>query len=367
MAASKRKSKSTTSTIFSSNENKGCYNQILSMLRHYLKRAYRKLKIKLFGVDYVNRQNNNRRLLRKRRHHPLNNKQHHHSNNKAKLMAPHSNGDVHYHHHHHHHIHHHHLHLCGNGTSHTPKTPPTTNGDVTVGKYMSPDCTHKKMKSIEPYTPDNALSVRESMSKAVVPAQPIVISNDTETEANAPRKSLQMKNTTALIIPDTTVVICHSSSIPGPDQTHQTPMTTLSLYPSLSLSQLHRASMNEAEVESQSDMRCTCRYRSAGDPHICAEADLATEKIERQNINKGVTIKTENNSNNDSLEDGVNCGSDYDSDDIGDQEQTSCKKKRLLMVKFCESDCFKISIMTAIFLNTVTMAMEHHQQVNTFL
>ena len=160
--------------------------------------------------------------------------------------------------------------------------------------------------------------------------------------------------TTALIIPDTTaVVICHSSSLPGALQS-QSPLTTVSWYPSFS--KLHRSDDNEPDIMDTDNGG----YRSVGDPKCCP--DLAGKELSQ--YEHGVLYDSDTGdedgsdyTDNDYDED------DYDSDNDGGSRKQWFDMKRKLIVQFCESDCFKVSIMTAIFLNTVTMAMEHYRQV----
>lgn len=355
------------------------------MLKHYIQRGFRKLKVKIFGkqkmeLEKRREQSRKRRkkLLMKKRQNNMNNNNN--SNSKGnKQNGNHGNGDIHHHHHHHHHIHHHHLHLCSNGGNKTVATTPPpggrrANGDLNHHK-KSPN--KKAIPSIK-QEPENNQPLE---TNAVVPSQtnnlaatkpppsvegtggvmppPSIVIDDVDScdqqQPNQPLSNLpQMKNTTALIIPDTTVVICASGSLPGSVKS-QGPVATVSLFPSLSLTGLHRGSVNEAEICSHTDMGCTCRYRSVGDPE-CGVPELSKDKLD--SYEKGVYEDV--------------CDSDFSSDDEVfdsdddyeyDLERSWMKKKRLLVVKFCESDCFKVSIMTAIFLNTVTMAMEHYQQV----
>ena len=117
MEEARRKSRSTSSTIFTATDtesSKGCYNQLLSMMKHYIQRGCRKLKTKLFGE---NKKHLAQQRRRKKKRHPTTLLQGGSNGGRGtKYQYGNGGGDVHYHHHHHHHIHHHHLHLCNNNT-----------------------------------------------------------------------------------------------------------------------------------------------------------------------------------------------------------------------------------------------------------
>ena len=105
---------------------------------------------------------------------------------------------------------------------------------------------------------------------------------------------------------------------------------------------------------------CRCRYQSVGESKCCP--DLVGKELGRYEHS---VIYDSDNDNESDYTDG-----DCD-DDNSDKEMTDASRrkkwvymKRRTIVQFCESDCFKVSIMTAIFLNTVTMAMEHYRQVS---
>ena len=99
-------------------------------------------------------------------------------------------------------------------------------------------------------------------------------------------------------------------------------------------------------------------YRSVGDPKCCP--DLVGKELGRYEHSVLYDSETDDEDGSDYTD------SDYDydgSDGEGNSRKQWFDMKRKLIVQFCESDCFKVSIMTAIFLNTVTMAMEHYRQV----
>ena len=104
-------------------------------------------------------------------------------------------------------------------------------------------------------------------------------------------------------------------------------------------------------------MTYPCRYRSVGDATDCCP-DLNKELGKYEH---GVLYDSDDEYTDNSSDD------EFYGDEPGEKTKGARKQwvdnKRRLMVQFCESDCFKVSIMTAIFLNTVTMAMEHYRQV----
>lgn len=289
MEIARKKARSTSSTIFtpSDGENKGCYNQILSMLHHYIMRASRKVKRRMFGTD-------EKRISRKSR----------------RKRGDGDGGSVQIHHHHHHHIHHHHLHLCPNSKN---VDTPVNNNDQTT---------------------DLAAPER----KAIMPAAPAIRIDDVcDKEVLQPLPNIPI-NTTALIIPDTTVVICHSSTLPNSLKT-ESPLTTVALFPSLS--KLHRSS--HESVHQPTNLNLGASYCSVGDVNSC-ETELSKEELNR-------------------CERAVCCESDdYSDDEEEEVHEPSCQRRRNIVRIYCEKNCFKVFIMAAIFFNTVTMAMEHYKQ-----
>ncbi|XP_066933924.1 voltage-dependent T-type calcium channel subunit alpha-1H-like isoform X2 [Clytia hemisphaerica] len=365
MEEARRKARSTSSTIFTSTDtesNKGCYNQLLSIMKHYIQRGCRNLKAKIFGEK--SQQISKRK--KKGRHHLLQKN----GGGSGRSKQPHSHangvgggGNVHYHHHHHHHIHHHHLHLCNSNSAATqPRGGGLTqpNGDVMnidgdEERYCPPNAL---TGALDASTSPNSKALTKTVG-APLPStgsqQPAVLSRTT-IRPTPPSIIIDEVPTcdhqsAALIIPETAVVICHSSSLPGALQS-QSPLTAVSWFPSFN--KLHRSSTAAASENEFDTESWPCRgYRSVGDPACCP--DLNKEAYEQ-----GVYEDCDHDS-------------DYTDDDSDDEydDQTPSKKsprktwinqKQKLIVQFCESDCFKVSIMTAIFLNTVTMAMEHYRQ-----
>ena len=127
MEEARLKARSTSSTIFTGTDtesSKGCYNQLLSMIKHFVQRGCRQLKTKLFGE-------NKKHQLAAKHQHRRKKKRRLDNTNPANLQGGgrkyqygNGGGDVHYHHHHHHHIHHHHLHLCNNNNQQPPSPLP---------------------------------------------------------------------------------------------------------------------------------------------------------------------------------------------------------------------------------------------------
>ena len=101
---------------------------------------------------------------------------------------------------------------------------------------------------------------------------------------------------------------------------------------------------------------CRCRYQSVGESKCCP--DLVGKELER--YEHSVIYDSESD-----YTDG-DCDGDSSDKEMTDANRRKkwVDRKRYTIVQFCESDCFKVSIMTAIFLNTVTMAMEHYRQVS---
>ena len=370
MEEARRKARSTSSTIFTATdtEGKGCYNQILSILKHYIQRGCRRLKIKLFGEKSLTKhKRKGRHLLQKNGSGG--------GGGRSKRLHVNGGGDVHYHHHHHHHIHHHHLHLCNSGSIPPGSMTPTTNnarvaanGDLNVYgddlRYCPNAASVETTNNLAMVTSEAANGTNTNThahgqtvpsSTTIRPAPPSIIIDEVNSCDLQPLPTLPMNTTTALIIPDTTVVICHSSSLPGALQS-QSPLTTVSLYPSLSKIH-HRSSMNESDFDNE-QTACMCRYRSVGDAQCCPDLSKDFDKYERDVVNDSDMYDSDDCDSDDEM--------DWETTDERPERQknTWFNKKRQMIVQFCESDCFKVSIMTAIFLNTVTMAMEHYQQVN---
>ena len=139
MEEARRKARSTSSTIFTATDtesNKGCYNQLLSMMKHYIQHGCRKLKTKMFGE---NKKQQRRHRKKKRRSTALlqgggiNGG----GGRGTRYQYGNGGGDVHYHHHHHHHIHHHHLHLCNNNTT-SPATTTTNQSNNQNNQLQQP-------------------------------------------------------------------------------------------------------------------------------------------------------------------------------------------------------------------------------------
>ena len=129
MEEARRKARSTSSTIFTATDtesNKGCYNQLLSMMKHYIQHGCRKLKTKLFGENKKHLAKQHRRYHKKKRRSTALLQGGGNGGRGTRYQYGNGGGDVHYHHHHHHHIHHHHLHLCNNNTT-SPATIPNNN------------------------------------------------------------------------------------------------------------------------------------------------------------------------------------------------------------------------------------------------
>lgn len=280
-AARRKHTRSTSSTLFtiSDSADKGCYNQILSLLRAYLRRGYRRTK------RYLKRKYKERKQKRSSRH----------GENDAA---------VHFHHHHHHHIHHHHLHLCSSNMSNTT-------------------CHNNGSTSSESTAPNNG-------AQSILPPPAITIDEVNE-EKLSPLPPLPINTTTALLIPDTTVVICPPNPLPVTIENSRK-SATLSFIPSVS------------------SYRNSESYRSVGDPSLC-EQDLTDEEV--QQLEREVT-DCEISSGN----------------EVRRRKPKKAKKVTKLdrfqkeIVHCCEHNVFKIIIMTAIFLNTVIMAIEHHKQVD---
>ena len=286
-AANLKRNKSSTSTFtMSDSQNKGCYGQILSLARYYIRREYRKLKRRIFGIE------KKRKIVRKRKC-----KKHGTTVGKTDSSA------IHFHHHHHHHIHHHHLHLCPNISD--------------------------EEKPISAGQANN------------IPPPSIHIDEFTKGEILAP--TTLPVNKSALIIPDTTVVICHSSSLTD-SLISQNPLTTVALYSTLSKSQNSVNDMCPGGDNNNSS------YRSAGDASLC-EAEISQEVL--HHCEKEA------------------CNSLSDSDDYSDDDYTEHKSTFKMLCsqsrKACESNHFKGFIMGSIFLNTLTMAMEHYNQVSCLI
>ena len=371
MEEARRKARSTSSTIFTGTdtETKGCYNQLLSLAKHYIQHGCRRLKAKIFGE----------KSQVAKRHHPHHKKNCRHSLQKGvnggRNRHQHANGvgGVHYHHHHHHHIHHHHLHLCNNGnansgtmaTSTARRQSPSNNLAITNGDLN----VHGDESRYFPNTfeQNHAASANEHAAHAqtLISAPPSIIIDEVGGTCDLQSQPAPRNNTTtALIIPDTTVVICHSAGALQPTNTQNTQLTTLSLFPSIS--KLHCSSISEDGDVNSDQASCN----NCGQPPPPPSPNLShnrNRKYESRHEAATTRLNPDWDSDYSDYSDS-DCDCDGEDDEEKEEVELSARrkwinKKRKTIQQFCESDCFKVSIMTAIFLNTVTMAMEHYKQV----
>lgn len=370
MEEARRKTRSTSSTIFTGTdtEAKGCYNQLLNIAKHYIQHGCRRLKAKMFGE---------KSQLAKHHHH-----HHHHKKKKNRLQIPngvggggrnkhqHANGGgVHYHHHHHHHIHHHHLHLCNNSnTGNTGGTMATSTAQSPSNNLAITNGDLNRHGDESRYFP-NTFEQNHTKGRALVAANtapPSIIIDEVSGTCDLQTQPAPCSNTntTALIIPETTVVICHSGALQSQSPTQ---LTTLSLFPSIS--KLHCSSSISDEGDANSD-QTSCHHnfhsRNAGGDALQAPSPNLSHNRNRKF--EPHEVASHNPDWDSDYSDYSESDCDCESGDEHEKKELSARrkwinKKRKTIQQFCESDCFKVSIMTAIFLNTVTMAMEHYQQV----
>ena len=260
------------------------------MLARYIRRGVRKLKRRICGPKAAKLNKKGKKTKKQR----------------SKNL---DGAEIHFHHHHHHHIHHHHLHLC-------PNTTDKHHADVQQNMFPN-------VKTVVPTKEDaNTVDADNNL------VNPIAVKQ------------------TALIIPDTTVVICHSSSLPN-SVTAQSPMTTVALFPN--------ALSNARPVIDKGGHDFPDYRKVADDLHNMKEQEVCEECERKIHDSKYHAIKPDESSDSES--------EDEDEEDEEPKKRNCLKVFREKLKSICESNGFKVFIMTSIFVNTITMASEHYEQV----
>ncbi len=159
---------------------------------------------------------------------------------------------------------------------------------------------------------------------------------------------------TALLMPDTTVVICRSR-----------PSSTRSLQPT------HTVSFISTSVNEKSGFADDVPI-NAGAATVSSPRDFSTGKSRSAQSNCPKVEQYETGVNPEKYEQFYKTESIHDDEDDDDEESEEEEEEEIpgCLARFrgklkdlCESDTFKIVIMASILLNTVTMGIEHHGQV----
>ena len=277
-------------------KDQGCYAAILSAIEDTYKRICKRLRKKFGGTRFCKakekRKTKRKVVKRKEKSNPT--------------------STIHLHHHHHHHFHHHH-HICPSDQSNSQ------NGEESVS---SPNA----LQTIEP-------SHRSALRTPTI----VAIDN----EFRDPRVGVASVcplaiQSTALLMPDTTLLICRQPSPRSPQPTH-----TVSFY---------STSLNEkAGFTDNIPMRSK-------------EKTFDFPSTRRKNCAKVEEVES-----------GVNCEGyeeiysseeeEVEEEEDEDEEPGYWSRLRWKMRDICESNVFKGIIMGSILLNTITMGVEHHGQV----
>ena len=282
-------------------KDQGCYAAILGIFEDIYKRIRKRLVERFAGTRFCRaneKRKSKRRVVKKKEKNS-------------------TTSTIHLHHHHHHHFHHHH-HICSNDSS----------------KSQNYD---DSLSSPRIFQPGNA-SHRSSLRTPTI----VAIDN----EFRDPRVGvtsvcpLPIKST-ALLMPDTTLLICRQPSPRSPQPTH-----TVSFY---STSLNDKASFTD-------DI-----------PNGSKEATYDIPKRGRRTGNCPNVHELEAGVHCDGYEEIIKSNSSDDEEEEEEEEEIDevpgcCSRIRSRMREVCESNAFKGIIMGAILLNTITMGIEHHGQ-----
>ena len=269
----------------------GCYAAILGLIVQQMRRFKRRLRRRFPNIFGRKPKAKKKRKIRK-------------------VPQP----TIHLHHHHHHHIHHHHHHVCnGSQSSSCSGNDPVLSSTVVLKDPALPPPTILQIENID----------------------------DEEQRTAAGPLAIQ---SAALLMPDTTVLICRSrptsSSKSSQASNHtvsffSTPFAEPGTHPDAE-SPIKNTEMStdvfDGRRKSGSDRKSFDNY----------EKDIDPEKYEQYFTQE----------------------SDDESEEEEEYVKKSCWKKCRHKVRdFCETSFFRYFIMGAIVVNTITMGMEHHGQV----
>ena len=282
-------------------KDQGCYAAILGIFEDAYKRIRKRLRRRFAGTRFCKAQEKKRRKrnIAKR---------------KEKRNLP---STIHLHHHHHHHFHHHH-HICSNNANNS-QSDPTESSNL-----------------IQPEEVGQRSSLRTPTFVAI------------DNEYSDPRVGvasvcpLAIQNT-ALLIPDTTVVICRSRQ---PSPRLQQATHTVSFY---STSLKDKSSLDDDSPIKPDDSSYDFPNGKQKKTSYCPKVDQLESGVECEKYEE---IYKSESSDDEEEED--------DEEDI----PGCCSRFRSKLRDICESNAFKGLIMGSILLNTVTMGIEHHGQVS---
>ena len=286
-------------------KDQGCYAAILGVIADTCKRLRKRIEEKFAGTRFCQvkeKRKTKRRVVKKKEKNS-------------------TTSTIHLHHHHHHHFHHHH-HICSNDNS------KSLNGENSLSSpriFPPTDTSHQStLRTPTIVAIDNEFCDPRVGVASVCP--------------------LAIKST-ALLMPDTTVLICRQPSPRSPQPTH-----TVSFY-STSLNDKSGFSDEMPPMRSSTD----------------APYDIPNKRIRAGNCPNVQEVETDIHC--DGYEEII--GSNDSDEELEEEEEEveedelpgCCSRLRVKLREICESNAFKGIIMAAILLNTVTMAIEHHGQV----
>ena len=283
-------------------KDQGCYAAILSVIEDTYKRLRKRLRQKFAGTRFCQvkeKKKSKRRIVKKKEKNS-------------------TTSTIHLHHHHHHHFHHHH-HICSSDQSNSQ------NGEDSIN---SPNILHSSDTSHRP-------SLRT----------PTIVAIDNE--FRDPRVGVASVcplaiQSTALLMPDTTVLICRQPSPRSPQPTH-----TVSFY-STSLNEKSGFSDDISKRSTDTAYDYPNKRRKAGNCPKVQELEAGVHCEGYEEI-YGTSSSDDDDEEEEEIEE--------------DEEPGFYSRMRIKMRDICESNAFKGMIMAAILLNTVTMGIEHHGQV----
>ncbi|XP_065065604.1 voltage-dependent T-type calcium channel subunit alpha-1H-like isoform X3 [Rhopilema esculentum] len=283
-------------------KDQGCYAAILGIMEDAYKRLCKRLRKKLAGTRFckpIEKKKMKRRVVKKREKHS-------------------TTSTIHLHHHHHHHFHHHH-HICSSDQANS------TSGQIG-------DCSSHSPNILQPSETGRRSALRT----------PTIVAIDNE--FRDPRVGVASVcpvaiQSTALLMPDTTVLICRQPSPRSPQPTHTVSFYSTSLNDKSGFSDEIPLKSSEASYEFPSFKRKR--------PTVCPNVEQFEADIDGRGYEEIYRSSS----------------SDDEEEEIEEVEVPGlCSRMSSKMKAICESNPFKIIIMSAILLNTVMMGIEHHGQ-----